>query len=99
MALQELCNYKRITELANTPDYFKSVVNLLGSIAPWIDLCIHFGFSGPNYNNSTVVIMLTVSGKTTDVVVASMGDHMIIMLDIDTLVRDLCPAQAEQLAV
>ncbi|MYM33476.1 chemotaxis protein CheW [Duganella sp. FT94W] len=129
LAVQELCGYSRVTELANTPDYFKGVVNLRGIIVPLIDLRIHFGFSAPSYNDSTVVIMITLCGKTTGIVVdsvadvvtldsaqvkpapelgggsaaympaiASVDDRMIIMLNIEALVRDLCPAQAEPLA-
>lgn len=129
LAVQELCGYSRVTELANTPDYFKGVVNLRGIIVPLIDLRIHFGVSEPSYNASTVVIIITLSGKTTGIVVdsvadvvtlnttqvkpapqvsgasitympaiASLEERMIIMLDIDALVRDLCPAHSEALA-
>lgn len=128
LAVQELCGYSRVTQLANTPDYFKGVVNLRGIIVPLIDLRIHFSFPEASYNDSTVVIMITLSGKTTGIVVdsvadvvtldsaqvkpapelsgssaayihsiASVDDRMIIMLNIEALVRDLCPAHSEPL--
>lgn len=129
LTVQELCGYSRVTELANTPAYFKGVVNLRGTIVPLIDLRIHFGLSEPNYDDTTVVIMVTLNGTTTGLVVdrvadvvtldasqikpapalqgsssayiaaiASVDDRMLIMLDVATLIRDLCPAHTEPLA-
>jgi len=74
LLVQELCGYGKVTQLANTPDYFMGVVNLRGVIVPLIDLRVRFGFASPSYNDSTVVVMLTLSGKTTGIVVDSVAD-------------------------
>ncbi len=74
LLVQELCGYGKVTHLANTPDYFMGVVNLRGVIVPLIDLRVRFGFASPSYNDSTVVVMLTLSGKTTGIVVDSVAD-------------------------
>lgn len=128
LLVQELCGYGKVTHLANTPDYFMGVVNLRGVIVPLIDLRVRFGFPSPSYNDSTVVVMLALSGKTTGIVVDSVADvvtlgnaqikpspdltqssaaymqaiaiveeRMIIMLDIEALLNDLYPQQAELL--
>jgi len=79
LSVQELCNYTRVTEIANVPKHYKGVVNLRGSIVPLIDLRIYFGFSEPSYDNSTVVIMVTMAGRTTGIVVDSVAD--VVTLD------------------
>ncbi len=77
--VQELRGYDAVTRLANTPDYFKGVVNLRGIIVPIIDLRMKFSLSEPRYDQFTVVIIVNISGRVVGMVVDSVSD--VITLD------------------
>ncbi|GJI99534.1 chemotaxis protein CheW [Duganella rhizosphaerae] len=72
--VQELCSYGPVTQLANTPGFIKGVVNLRGIIVPLIDLRISLGVGTPTYNDSTVVIMLSIADAITGIVVDRVAD-------------------------
>ena len=72
--VQELRGYDTITRLANTPDYFKGVINLRGIIVPIIDLRMKFGMADPRYDQFTVVIILNLNGSEVGMVVDSVSD-------------------------
>lgn len=72
--VQEIRGYEAVTQLANTPDYFKGVINLRGVIVPVIDMRIKLGLSAPTYDQSTIVIVLNILGKVIGMVVDSVSD-------------------------
>jgi len=72
--VQEIRGYEAVTQLANTPDYFKGVINLRGVIVPVIDMRIKLGLSSPTYDQFTIVIVLNILGKVIGMVVDSVSD-------------------------
>jgi len=117
---QEIRSYVEPTHLANAPAHIKGVINLRGVIVPVIDLRIQLHLDSVPYDLSTVVIILSVAGRTvglvvdsvTDVVelderhlrpmprldagvntdfvsaIGSIGERMLILLDIEQLLGD-----------
>jgi purine-binding chemotaxis protein CheW len=72
--VQELRGYEKVTCIANSPEFFKGVVNLRGLIVPIIDMRLKFNLGAPTYDQFTVVIILNVKGKVMGMVVDSVSD-------------------------
>ena len=58
LAVQEIRVWSAVTDMPNTPDYVKGVINLRGVIVPIIDLRQRFSNVEAEYNENTVVIVL-----------------------------------------
>jgi len=67
LCVQEIRVWSSVTEIPDTPDYLKGVINLRGVIVPIIDLRLRFRYQPKDYNETTVVIVLKtlVNGKST----------------------------------
>jgi len=63
LRVQEIKCWDSATEVPNSPDYLKGVINLRGIIVPVVDLRIRFGLTPIDYNETTVVIVLKVEGN------------------------------------
>lgn len=65
LRVQEIRVWTPVTEIPNTPDFLKGVINLRGTIVPIVDLRQRFGYPVHDYKNTTVVIVLQgqVNGK------------------------------------
>ncbi|HEY7985351.1 MAG TPA: chemotaxis protein CheW [Methylophilaceae bacterium] len=74
LKVQEIRGYDAVTKIANTPDFIKGVINLRGTIVPIVDLRIRFNLGSVEYNEFTVVIILTVRGRVVGVVVDGVSD-------------------------
>lgn len=74
LKVQEIRGYDAVTQIANTPDFIKGVVNLRGKIVPIVDLRIKFHLGKAEYNEFTVVIILTLSGRVVGIVVDGVSD-------------------------
>ncbi len=74
LSVQEIRGYEQVTQLANTPEYIKGIVNLRGIIVPIVDMRIWFGQDNPEYNQNTVVIVLNLNGRVIGMVVDSVSD-------------------------
>ncbi|OIR00109.1 chemotaxis protein CheW [mine drainage metagenome] len=74
LKVQEIRGYDAITQIANTPDFIKGVINLRGKIVPIVDLRIKFHLSKVEYNEFTVVIILNLSGRVIGIVVDGVSD-------------------------
>lgn len=72
--VQELRGYETVTQLANTPDYLKGVLNLRGTIVPIVDMRIRFNVGEPVYDQFTVVVVLNVRGRIVGIVVDGVSD-------------------------
>lgn len=72
--VQEIRGYETVTQLANTPDYFKGVINLRGVIVPVIDMRIKLKLGTVSYNEMTIVIVLNLRGKVVGMVVDGVSD-------------------------
>lgn len=76
LKVQEIRGYDTVTQIANTPDFIKGVVNLRGKIVPIVDLRIKFHLGKVEYDEFTVVIILNLSGRVVGIVVDGVSDVM-----------------------
>ena len=60
LRVQEIKGWDHATEIPNTPDYIRGVMNLRGTIVPIIDLRARFDLEKMEYGKTTVVIVLKV---------------------------------------
>lgn len=74
LKVQEIRGYDTVTQIANTPDFIKGVVNLRGKIVPIVDLRIKFHLGKVEYDEFTVVIILNLSGRVVGIVVDGVSD-------------------------
>lgn len=74
LKVQEIRGYDAITQIANSPEFIKGVMNLRGIIAPIIDMRIKFNLGQAQYDQFTVVIILNVAGRVMGMVVDGVSD-------------------------
>jgi purine-binding chemotaxis protein CheW len=74
LKVQEIRGYEIVTPIPNTPAFMKGVVNLRGIIVPIIDLRIKLDLAKVEYDQFTVVIILSIRGRVVGVVVDSVSD-------------------------
>ena len=86
LKVQEIRGYDAVTQIANTPDFIKGVVNLRGKIVPIVDLRIKFHLGKVEYNEFTVVIILNLHGRVVGIVVDGVSDVMALK---DEQIRDV----------
>jgi purine-binding chemotaxis protein CheW len=60
LRVQEIKGWDAVTQLPNTPEYVRGVINLRGTIVPLIDLRIRFSMEQLAYGPTTVVIVLKI---------------------------------------
>jgi len=60
LRVQEIKGWDAVTQVPNTPEYVRGVINLRGTIVPIIDLRIRFSIEQLEYGPTTVVIVLKV---------------------------------------
>lgn len=76
LKVQEIRGYDTVTQIANTPDFIKGVINLRGKIVPIVDLRIKFNLGKVEYDEFTVVIILNLGGRVVGIVVDGVSDVM-----------------------
>jgi purine-binding chemotaxis protein CheW len=74
LKVQEIRGYDTVTKIANAPEHVKGVINLRGNIVPIIDMRIRFNLGTPVYDESTVVIILSLGKQVVGMVVDSVSD-------------------------
>lgn len=74
LKVQEIKGFSAITPIPNTPSYIKGVMNLRGTIIPVVDLRSKLGMSEAEYNQFTVIIVVTVGTKVMGVIVDAVSD-------------------------
>lgn len=74
LAVQEIRVWSNVTDMPNTPDYVKGVINLRGVIVPIVDLRERLNKSSATYNENTVVIVLKERVKNKTIVVGVVVD-------------------------
>lgn len=58
--VREILGMPSITQVPQTPDYIRGVMNLRGSIIPVIDLRLKFGLPFMEYGNRTCIVVVTI---------------------------------------
>jgi purine-binding chemotaxis protein CheW len=74
LRVQEIKGLSKIRPIPNAPHYVKGVMNLRGTVVPILDLRSRFGIDEADYNQFTVIIMVSVGGKMFGLVVDSVSD-------------------------
>lgn len=81
LKVQEIRGYDAVTTIPNSPDFIKGVINLRGVIVPIVDLRIKFNLGAAEYNQFTVVIILSVADRVVGIVVDSVSDVLALSAD------------------
>jgi len=93
LKVQEIRVYDAVTQIANTPEFIKGVVNLRGKIVPIVDLRIKFNLGKVEYNEFTVVIILNLHGRVVGIVVDGVSDVIALkeeqIRDVPSLVTSI----------
>jgi purine-binding chemotaxis protein CheW len=76
LKVQEIKGYTAFTPIPNAPAYIKGVINLRGTVVPVVDLRTKFAMSEAEYNQFTVVIVVTVGTRVIGLVVDAVSDVM-----------------------
>ncbi len=66
LRVKEIRGWEHVTRIPNSPDYVKGVLNLRGAIVPIIDLRIRCNLEPKDYNEMTVVVILSVENNVND---------------------------------
>ena len=74
LKVQEIRGWAVPTAIAGTPEFIKGVINLRGTIVPIVDLRLKFGLEKANYDEFTVVIILSVARRVVGIVVDAVSD-------------------------
>jgi purine-binding chemotaxis protein CheW len=74
LKVQEIKGYSAFTPIPNAPAYIKGVMNLRGTVVPVVDLRTKFAMSEAEYNQFTVVIVVTVGSRVFGLVVDAVSD-------------------------
>lgn len=93
LKVQEIRGYDAVTQIANTPDFIKGVVNLRGKIVPIVDMRIKFNLGKVEYDEFTVVIILSLNQRVIGIVVDGVSDVMALneeqIRDVPSLVTSI----------
>ena len=81
LKVQEIRGYESPTRIAHSPEFIKGVVNLRGTIVPIVDMRLKFNCKLANYDDFTVVIILSLRNRVVGIVVDSVSDVMEIASD------------------
>lgn len=74
LKVQEIKGYSPITPIPNTPPYIKGVMNLRGTVIPVVDLRSKLSMAAAEYNQFTVIIVVTVGAKVMGLIVDAVSD-------------------------
>jgi purine-binding chemotaxis protein CheW len=74
LRVQEIKGLSKIRPIPNAPGYVKGVINLRGAVVPIVDLRSRFGMSQADYNQFTVIIVVSVGVKVVGLVVDAVSD-------------------------
>ncbi len=74
----EIIGIQAITEMPETPDYLKGIINLRGKIIPVMDVRLRFGKQPREYDDRTCVIVIDLSGISMGLIVDSVSEVLSI---------------------
>jgi len=74
MRVMEIRGWSDTTDLPNTPEFMRGVINLRGQVIPIFDLRSRFGHGFTNANEKNVVIVMAVGDRTIGILVDAVSD-------------------------
>jgi purine-binding chemotaxis protein CheW len=81
--VQEINRMVMVTKLPQTPDFMEGIINLRGRIIPVVDLRKRFGFNSQEYQDTTRIIVVDISGQTVGIIVDAV--HEVVKLAGDSI--------------
>ncbi|OJX81193.1 chemotaxis protein CheW [Magnetospirillum sp. 64-120] len=78
MAIREIKGWAPTTELPNTPDYMRGVINLRGAIVPIFDLRARFSGGQTQASARHVIIVVSVHDRVIGILVDAVADIITI---------------------
>jgi purine-binding chemotaxis protein CheW len=81
--VQEINRINKITSVPHTQSFIEGVMNLRGNVIPIIELKKRFGMPLKEYDDATRVIIITIMGKLTGLIVDSVSE--VLRLSKDTI--------------
>lgn len=78
MCVREIRAWAGFTKLPNTPPHIIGMINLRGDIIPVVDVALRFGNPPTDVNSSKVVIVVSVNGKLSGLLVDGVSDILSI---------------------
>ena len=72
--VNEIIVYQEITEIPETEDYIKGLINLRGKIIPVVDARIRFRQEPFEYNDRTCIIVLNVKNLVVGLIVEKIAE-------------------------
>ncbi len=74
LKVREIIGLMDITNVPQTPDYMKGVINLRGKVIPVIDLRLKFTMQEEEHTQETCVIVVEVDGTSIGIIVDSVSE-------------------------
>lgn len=72
--VNEIIGLQPITELPETPEYIRGLINLRGKVVPIVDVRARFGKPEIEYDDRTCVIVINVEDDTVGLIVDTIAD-------------------------
>ncbi|PKN76783.1 MAG: chemotaxis protein CheW [Deltaproteobacteria bacterium HGW-Deltaproteobacteria-10] len=82
LKVREIIGMMPVTNVPQTPSYFKGVINLRGKVIPVIDLRLKFGMESSEYTERTCIIVVEILEMTRKVLIGSVVDSVSEVLSI-----------------
>ena len=74
LKVREIICVMDITEVPQTPNFIKGVINLRGKVIPVVDLRLKFGMPETEYTKETCIIVVDVNGLLMGIVVDTVSE-------------------------
>ncbi len=83
--ITEIVKIQKSTEIPESPDYIKGIINLRGIIIPIMDVRLRFSMPQKEYTDRTCIIVADFSGKSVGLIVDSVSE--VVTLEKDNIVE------------
>ncbi len=84
LCVEEIRSWEVPTKIPNAPGYIKGVINMRGVIVPIVDLRLKFKIGEANYQETTVVIVLTYNVNDSSRTIGFVVDAVSDVLNVET---------------
>jgi purine-binding chemotaxis protein CheW len=86
--VREIIGVQSITNVPETPDFIKGIINLRGKIVPIVDVRLKFGKEGVAYDERTCIIVAEMNEMVVGLVVDKVDDMLTIPDEMTSTVPD-----------
>jgi purine-binding chemotaxis protein CheW len=70
----EIIGIQNVTDLPDTPDFVKGVINLRGKVIPVIDVRLRFNMQERPYDERTCIVVVSIKGMAVGLIVDSVSE-------------------------